>query len=83
MAFVHQTRLKRLGSEIGSAHREIRVSPAFIRRIASTSNSRSSVVLPLDTDDRVFENTTLSAARQMSVKSTIQGGWSATGAVSQ
>ena len=84
VALVYHPSLNRLGREICSAHRQIVVCtrPSGAESL-QPSNSCSTVVLPLETDVRVFENTTLLAARQRLVKSTIQCGWSAMGAVSQ
>ena len=61
-----------------------RPADAFICRTASGSKSRSIRVLALDTASSVLEYTILSAARQISAKSRMTGGWSAReGAVSQ
>lgn len=52
-------------------------SDAFSCRIASGSKSRSIRVLALDTAVSVLEYTILSAARQISAKSRMKGGWPA------
>ena len=50
---------------------------AFIRATASGSKSRSIRVLALDSASSVVEYTTLSAARQSSAKSRMNGAWAA------
>lgn len=59
-----------------------RSAAAFICRTATGSNARSSRVLALDTVSSVLEYTILSAARQISAKSWMKGGWSAVSRVS-
>jgi len=84
VVLVHQPGLDRMGGEAGSSHRDVASCQHFCApdrfRVEVSLDPR---FLALETFSNVLENTILSAARQISAKSRMNGAWGAVSMVSQ